>query len=509
MPSVHFDCLKSNYSIIFYHRHAPNSLRFHSLAVSSADESEALAIRSGYVLGGFTRQIRSESDGIDDTVVDQFNAAGSIDALLQPRRPLVRPLMSSAVHNLFWNLLGFIYATVSSVLAAVTRALGVVCNAPVFKFWNAGTSYQVLLKDVSATIQQVDIRTEQANFLVSEVSSLKQRTMPTSVYSMHYTNFFNNVWLILNDLTIGYAFGSFLCDNHLVLANFLSNAVDYILIDWVQWVLRWLDSWPAGLKLNTELSQFYSHTFVDLIAMWGSVLHRGFPYLPAIIYVFGILSSLGGVIGGMTMSISLFSDLLSLCTVHIYVCYVIANTVYARVLSTARSLWNLFRGKRYNVLRNRTDSWEYDTDQLLFGTILFTLLAFLFPTVLAYYSLFALMRLATILIQASLETQLAFMNHFPLFAIMLRVKDPWRLPGGIYFVFKISSAREDPTLIIENQAVPFSAIFFQYVRLWSRLATHYNPLRLLKCVFAGEFLAPIPRYEMRYDKPKAKGMQSR
>jgi len=61
----------SNYSIIFYHRHAPNSLRFHSLAVSSADESETLATRSANVLGGFTRQIRSKSDGIDDTVVDQ------------------------------------------------------------------------------------------------------------------------------------------------------------------------------------------------------------------------------------------------------------------------------------------------------------------------------------------------------------------------------------------------------------------------------------------------------
>jgi hypothetical protein len=28
-----------------------------------------------------------------------------------------------------------------------------------------------------------------------------------------------------------------------------------------------------------------------------------------------------------------------------------------------------------------------------------------------------------------METLLAFMNHFPLFALVLRVKDPWRLPG--------------------------------------------------------------------------------
>ena len=46
-------------------------------------------------------------------------------------------------------------------------------------------------------------------------------------------------------------------------------------------------------------------------------------------------------------------------------------------------------GKRRNVLRNRTDSWDYDIDQLLLGTMLFTLVSFLFPTVLVYYALFA------------------------------------------------------------------------------------------------------------------------
>jgi phosphatidylinositol glycan class Q protein len=49
-------------------------------------------------------------------------------------------------------------------------------------------------------------------------------------------------------------------------------------------------------------------------------------------------------------------------------------------------------GKRYNVLRDRVDSWDYDLDQLLFGTILFTLVAFLFPTVTVYYALFAMAR---------------------------------------------------------------------------------------------------------------------
>ena len=104
-----------------------------------------------------------------------------------------------------------------------------------------------------------------------------------------------------------------------------------------------------------------------------------------------------------------------------------------------------YLGKRYNVLRNRIDSWEYDMDQLLFGTILFTLLAFLFPTVLVYYALFATVgsclrllidrscpakaRFIILLLLASMEFLLTLVNHFPLFALMLSVKDARRLPG--------------------------------------------------------------------------------
>ncbi|KAJ7842086.1 N-acetylglucosaminyl transferase component-domain-containing protein [Mycena leptocephala] len=166
-----------------------------------------------------------------------------------------------------------------------------------------------------------------------------------------------------------------------------------------------------------------------------------------------------------------------------------------RLLRTGGSLWNLFRGKRFNVLRNRIDNWDYETDQLLFGTILFTLLAFLFPTVLAYYALFAILRLGTILMNAALDTQLAFMNHFPLFALMLRAKDPWRLPGGIYFCVEYAP---DPVLVVKNQPVPLSAIFVQYVWLWRRLAAHYNPLRMLWYLLRGERLVAIPRESMRY-----------
>ena len=84
-------------------------------------------------------------------------------------------------------------------------------------------------------------------------------------------------------------------------------------------------------------------------------------------------------------------------------------------------------GRRNNTLRNRIDSAEYDLDQLILAAILFTVLVLLFPTVTVYYLLFSICRLVIIFAQGFLEILLAILNHFPLFCILLRIKDPYRV----------------------------------------------------------------------------------
>ena len=125
----------------------------------------------------------------------------------------------------------------------------------------------------------------------------------------------------------------------------------------------------------------------------------------------------------------MFADLLSLLTVHIYCFYTASARIFHWQLTIIMSLFHLFRGKKHNVLRNRIDSCDYDLDQLLLGTILFTLLFFLLPTVAVFYLTFTSARMAIIFLLAALDTLLAFLNHFPLFALMLRIKDSRRLPG--------------------------------------------------------------------------------
>ena len=90
-------------------------------------------------------------------------------------------------------------------------------------------------------------------------------------------------------------------------------------------------------------------------------------------------------------------------------------------------------------------------DQLLLGTILFTLLTLLSPTIFVYYALFAALRVAILLFFASIEILIAFLNHFPLFALALRIKDPARIPGSIYF--ELSTGRPKPLLVLKVSAM--------------------------------------------------------
>ncbi|CAB4493524.1 unnamed protein product [Rhizophagus irregularis] len=287
------------------------------------------------------------------------------------------------------------------------------------------------LKDLSATSQQIDLRLQQACFWPWQYMLLRRRDWTnTATTRAQYISFYNSMWLVANDIIIGLTIGSFLVNNSEYVANIiLRDYLDRYTIEKLVSMIDWLMGWPAGLKLNSELDSFLGELFLRLIELWKDCAGIIGPLTPSIIGIIG----LSGIFGG-SMVLSLLSDFLSFMTIHIYLFYMVAAKIFNWQLTILYSLFNLFQGKKWNTLRNRIDSCDYDLDQLLLGTILFTLLTFLFPTVVVYYATFATSRVAVIFLQAVMETLLAFLNHFPLFAIMLRFKDPDRLPGGLKFI---------------------------------------------------------------------------
>ena len=384
----------------------------------------------------------------------------------------------------------------------------------------------IALKDISACCQQVHLRLQQFSYYPTQYSLLRRRKATWSSFPMtnsDYIRFYNSLWLVANDVIIGIALGSFISDNAQATSQLIGGVLDEYTIEGLKRMIRWLMSYPGGLKLNPELAAFLGDLFLWVIEYWSSTtVVLILPRLPTIVYVIGCSS-----FAGASMPIAIVSDLLSLLTLHIYSFYVASARIFNWQLTIITSLFHLFRGKKRNVLRNRIDNCDYDLDQLLLGTILFTLLFFLLPTVVVFYLTFASARMAIISLKATLDTCLACLNHFPLFALMLRVKDSSRLPGGIHFQlldteqarfpYQDETERENkeedgvaddderddanlaPTVAyIRLSSTPLSLrqIFEQYFQLWARIHSHYLSPKVVFRLLTGRFVPPLGRSEM-------------
>ncbi|PNY28860.1 N-acetylglucosaminyl-phosphatidylinositol biosynthetic protein gpi1 [Tolypocladium capitatum] len=366
------------------------------------------------------------------------------------------------------------------------------------------------LKDISATAQQIEIRLQQFCYWPMQYSTLRQRKMNwASVTTSHpdYIRFYNSLWLVANDVIIGMAVGSYIIEHADWVAAQIGGLLRTYTVEALQSSISWLMGWPAGLKLNGELASFLGDLFLWVIDYWSSCIDTLNPALRQLVWVIGFSS-----FAGASMPIAVFSDLLSVLTMHIYSFYLASARIYHWQLTILQSLFHLFRGKKHNVLRNRIDSCDYDLDQLLVGTILFTLLFFLLPTVVVFYLNFAVARMIIISMKAGFDTLLSCLNHFPLFALMLRIKDPSRLPGGIRFELRdthdsrasnTNIYNEPPTSIIYLKSIPltFGAMFHQYSQMAHRIRKHYLSPRVLLCLLTGQFVPPINRrnlYSLQY-----------
>ncbi|XP_064819702.1 LOW QUALITY PROTEIN: phosphatidylinositol N-acetylglucosaminyltransferase subunit Q-like, partial [Oncorhynchus masou masou] len=190
-------------------------------------------------------------------------------------------------------------------------------------------------------------------------------------------------------------------------------------------LLQWLMGAPAGLKMNRALDQVLGRFFLYHIHLWISYIHLMSPFIEMILWYVGLSACLG-----LTFALSLLSDITALLTFHIYCFYVYGARLYCMTVYGLSSLWRLFRGKKWNVLRQRVDSCSYDLDQLFIGTLLFTILLFLLPTTALYYLVFTLLRLVVVMFQGVLHLSVDFINSFPLFAMGLRLFRSYRLAGG-------------------------------------------------------------------------------
>ncbi|KAL8433934.1 hypothetical protein Efla_001836 [Eimeria flavescens] len=132
-----------------------------------------------------------------------------------------------------------------------------------------------------------------------------------------------------------------------------------------------------------------------------------------------------------SMFLAASADLLMLATLHIFYVYLVCARLLHVNLKSLHSLFLLFRGQKWNVLRRRVDSADLSVDQLLIGCILFTVTVCLFPTTLVFYVSYLLIWLLIFCTQSLLRLALLLFFSFPFCLLAFRAACPHLFAAGI------------------------------------------------------------------------------
>ena len=242
-----------------------------------------------------------------------------------------------------------------------------------------------------------------------------------------YIKFYNTVWLIINDLFLGVIFSNVLRANHdFIVSAFQSYIPLYEAL--LSNTISWLMNSPAGFKLNNELASFLGQLIFWVLDLWRSTTLRWIQSnIGELLQMVEILTRYCG----LSLFLSMSLDLTNIFFLNIYGFYVACTRLYSWQLNIVRSLFRLFYGKKYNILRNRVDSNDYEFDQLMLGIIIFTILIYLLPTVFIFYLTFVLARLTILFVSSVLKFLLISLNHIPIVVLLLKLKNQERLPAGL------------------------------------------------------------------------------
>ncbi|KAK6455652.1 glycosylphosphatidylinositol synthesis N-acetylglucosaminyltransferase complex, subunit PIG-Q/GPI1 [Scheffersomyces xylosifermentans] len=443
-----------------------------------------------------TTPISTESFISDDSVLEKINQVVKIrievrNCIGESPSVSFHPSHYAIYQNFRRTILGIVIQLIRSLQYVLIFLIWVI-NIDIFKF---------NLVETSKVFRSLDLRLKQLNYFPiqfllyyeksvlskddNQAEMLKELHLPIfnsslNINNSNYINLYNSLWLIFNDILYGTTAYKIIMDNFDSIINFLHKTFiqKYLfneLIELISWVSL---KHPAGFKLNNELGQFMGDLFIWTLKFWKFLVNDVIelnltPHLQIkLLHYFKIFLMILCYFGGLSFLLGFIIDILNILTVHISFFYYSSTKVYKKQLEVIKSLFQLFRGKKYNVLRNRIDnlnnyedSNEFEIDQLLLGTLLFMVLVLLMPTVFAFYLMYFLIWLTLLATLNFLENVQIIVNFTPLFVILLKLKNSNRLQGGINFNY-ITNSENSSYVRMCNKSLSYNEIFTNFIQLF-------------------------------------------
>ncbi|XP_062117929.1 uncharacterized protein LOC133831579 isoform X2 [Humulus lupulus] len=404
---------------IFYETPAYGSHHFSSHSWSSYEQVKAPLRKPKWVEALHQKQPLCDLD----TTILAINCATAARVLFRRHLDVKRSV--SWNFAFLWHLFAVSVASMSSVLyislQSLYRLLSYTSTSWIYitstkVFHTAGLNIRIRCSQIlywPIFLQDRGIRSLSC-VEYAEIAALRRHSMWSSLAA---------------DIFLGNLIG-FVLLFHAESASFwVVNVADEIMNKLLRSGCVWLMGVPAGFKLNTELAAVLGTVSLNTVQIWSTLwIFMGFDVI-FIIKGLAILS----IIFGVTLPAALIIDLIALATLHVSSIHCVISLLYSTQIQAIASLWRLFRGQKWNPLRNRLDSYDYTVKQHIVGSLLFTPLLLLLPTTSVFYIFFSILDTTISLICMFIRVAMSVIHATPYVEGFLRLVRPRRFPSGIWF----------------------------------------------------------------------------
>ncbi|GAB2237466.1 hypothetical protein Droror1_Dr00015368 [Drosera rotundifolia] len=362
-----------------------------------------------------------------DTVIMAVNSAASVSMLFDRYLGEKRSLRLPVIHMFLASVWKILAATIALIATMQYIILQFLHKIKMFgsRFWISG----VLSKIFSCTGKNIEIRCCQFPYWPVFLKETCFRSQSCVEYAEKAALKRHSLWSsIAVDILLGNLVGFALIFHSEsvcgLILSIASQTTDHVLRSGSVWLM----GVPAGFKLNTELAGVLGMISLNAIQIWSTLWF----YVAYIFRYVIMVAALSGMLFGLTIPASFVIDIIAIVAVHVAALHWLCSLLYSCQIQALSSLWRLFRGRKWNPLRHRLDSYDYTVEQHIVGSLLFTPLLLLLPTTSVFYTFFSIINTTIFSLLLMIEMTISIIHATPYNKIFLWLLGRKRFPSGIW-----------------------------------------------------------------------------
>lgn len=342
-------------------------------------------------------------------------------------------------------------------------------------------------KNICATISQAAYRIKnQRNWIILNHTLKNPKVkLNKKLYNSLRLLFFSSITTVVVDYLLGilFAFGIDTFSKELVIL--MEKSFFYIYHDAIHTQVKWLMSFPAGFKLNQNLTTVMGNFTLAALKFWCDLTSQHFSDLNHnMIFLIKFVS----ITCGMSVSIALIWDILNIYSFLLFFIYTIMAKLYNLNLKAIKTFFYIFRGLKSNIFSNIDHNSHY-SEQLLIGTILFTIFVLILPTITAFYINFLFIWSCVYIALVLLFFTISTINTFPFYLISTHTVAPNTFSSGIFIKKFLHNSKNQFIIIFSHKNLSINSICKPFSDSLNHLfRVHLNIIQIIKSILSGNIL---------------------